>query len=242
MHRLGHKKYYIASNDMGMFIANFIVTAFPEDVLGYFTQLLILQNSLLSSVTDSAYTDSVYTANYTGRRTRDDDNRQSPYLFHQASSPDTLGIGLNDSPSGLLGYILEKFHFARVLDRKENAGVKIQDHIPRDVLLDNIMLYWMTGSITTSMRFYAETFNDRVIAMNVDETPSPVLTWITEPRYEISPHPHWVKKTKFPNLVSHKILNFGGHFLYYEFPDVYANEVISAVAAFRKIHISKNGL
>nr|XP_053620316.1 juvenile hormone epoxide hydrolase-like [Plodia interpunctella] len=190
---------------------------------------------LLSATPPFSYSE-LFAGNFSIGRTRKDDVQHAAYLYHQSTTPDTLGNSMKDSPTGLLGYILQFFHFGRVLDRKENAGARIENHIPRDVILDNVMLFWMTGSIGTSMRMYAETINRRVWYMNIDGTPSPVPAWITEPRFEIISHPYYLLKKKYPNLISYKILEFGGHFFPYEFPEFYANEILTALTAFRKIH------
>ncbi len=65
------------------------------------------------------------------------------------------GHGLNDSPVGLAAYILEKFStWTNTTWRdKENGGL---DNWELDELLTNVMLYWMNGAITSSMRFYKE--------------------------------------------------------------------------------------
>ena len=78
----------------------------------------------------------------------------------QATRPDTLGFGLATSPLGLAAYIVEKF----VLHHKwkstsnglELSALEASDMFTLDELLDNLMVYWLTGSITSSVRFYKE--------------------------------------------------------------------------------------
>lgn len=79
------------------------------------------------------------------------------------------GVGLNDSPVGLAAYILEKFitwtnqeHVNRV-----DGGLKLK--FKYTDLLDNIMIFWVTNSITTSMRFYAETLNTKAWELGIDK-------------------------------------------------------------------------
>lgn len=66
-----------------------------------------------------------------------------------------LGVALNDSPAGLAAYILEKFSTWTNSNNKHlpDGGLSKYD---TDELLDNVMIYWITGSMTTSMRLYAE--------------------------------------------------------------------------------------
>jgi len=73
------------------------------------------------------------------------------YQQEQSTKPQTLGYALNDSPAGLLGLFLEKFHHWS--DRREANG-----HVPysKDFLITNTCLYWLTGNVTSSLRIYYE--------------------------------------------------------------------------------------
>src|SRR3954451_8118563 len=75
---------------------------------------------------------------------------EAAYSLLQGTKPQTLGVGLNDSPAGLLAWIVEKFRAWSDCDGDaENA-------FTRDQLLTNVMLYWVTGTITSSARLYWE--------------------------------------------------------------------------------------
>lgn len=65
------------------------------------------------------------------------------------------GVALADSPVGLAAYILEKFSVGTSLDNKylPDGGLSKYN---LDELLDNVMIYWVTGSMVTSMRIYSE--------------------------------------------------------------------------------------
>ena len=80
---------------------------------------------------------------------------ESGYLHEHATRPDTLGVGLSDSPAGLAAWILEKFY---MWSDAENGDLYTQ--FSRDDLVTNLMLYWVTNSITTSVRLYRESFPD----------------------------------------------------------------------------------
>jgi hypothetical protein len=62
------------------------------------------------------------------------------------------------SPIGLAAYILEKFNITNEKYRYRTDNDLLEKHV-LDELLDNVMLYWLTNSITTSFRIYAEHFN-----------------------------------------------------------------------------------
>lgn len=85
--------------------------------------------------------------------------RETGYFHIQATKPDTVGAALMHTPLGLAAYILEKFSTwtERSGLHKEDGG--FLEHYSMDELLDNVMVYWVTGSITSSMRLYAEQMN-----------------------------------------------------------------------------------
>ena len=73
------------------------------------------------------------------------------YNLEQATKPQTLGYALNDSPAGLLAWIVEKFHTWS--DRRGSNG---KMPYTKDFLLTNVCLYWLTGNVTSSFRIYYE--------------------------------------------------------------------------------------
>lgn len=69
------------------------------------------------------------------------------------------GVALRDSPVGLAGYILEKFTTWTNPKWKNMPDGGLTKKFTMTQLLDNVMIYWVTRSITTSMRLYSENFN-----------------------------------------------------------------------------------
>lgn len=69
------------------------------------------------------------------------------------------GTALTDSPTGLAAYILEKFSTWTNPEYKLHDDGSLDKKFSLDELLDNVMIYWLTNSITTSMRLYAENFS-----------------------------------------------------------------------------------
>lgn len=76
--------------------------------------------------------------------------QEGAYFKEQSTKPQTLGIGLNDSPAGLAAWIMEKFH-----TWTDNDG-KPEDAVSRDALLTNLTIYWATQTATSSARIYYE--------------------------------------------------------------------------------------
>lgn len=77
------------------------------------------------------------------------------------------GVALQDSPVGLAAYLLEKFSQFTDPKNEFRDGAGLEKYFRLEDLLDNIMMYWITQSITTSMRIYAENFSKSYLAMNV---------------------------------------------------------------------------
>ena len=75
---------------------------------------------------------------------------ESGYIQQQSSRPQTLGYGLTDSPVGQCAWILEKFRAWTDCGGDPVAAFGV------DRLLDNISLYWLTASATSSARLYWE--------------------------------------------------------------------------------------
>lgn len=68
---------------------------------------------------------------------------------------------MTDSPAGLAAYLLEKFSTWTNDRWRDRLDGGLTEKFTYTDLLDNVMIYWATNSITTSMRIYAETFNRR---------------------------------------------------------------------------------
>lgn len=78
------------------------------------------------------------------------------------------GVALRDSPAGLAAYILEKFSTWTDPENRQLANGGLTKKFRLTDLLDNIMIYWVSDSITTSVRLYSETFTAAERALNLD--------------------------------------------------------------------------
>lgn len=79
------------------------------------------------------------------------------------------GVALSDSPAGLATYILEKFSTWTNPDYRFKQDGGLLEKYTIDELLDNVMIYWVTNSITTSMRLYSENFSTAHRNLGMDE-------------------------------------------------------------------------
>jgi microsomal epoxide hydrolase len=139
---------------------------------------------------------------------------ETAYFEMQATKPQTAAYGLNDSPIGLAGWIIEKFHTWSDCERDP------EESFERDRLLDNLSVYWLTGTINSSMRIYYET--DRSEGMRPDSVEVPT----GHARYpaEISKTPRsWAEDSY--NIVHWAEMPEGGHFAAMEVPDLFVEDV-----------------
>ncbi|XP_013138400.1 PREDICTED: juvenile hormone epoxide hydrolase-like [Papilio polytes] len=243
MHRLGFKKFYLQGGDWGSVVASALVTLFPEDVLGHHTNMPVAQNKKVAFKTIlGAYIPSLVVESHLAHRMYPLSDffafllEEFGYYHLQATRPDSVGVALSDSPSGLLAYILEKFSVWTCRDYRFKADGGLELRYSKAKLIDNLMIYWTSNSITTSMRLYAEEASRKNQQLELGEFPTPVPTWALQAKHETMYQPPGILKTKFPNLLGVTLTDDGGHFFALELPQVFANDVFKAVNEFRKWH------
>lgn len=160
--------------------------------------------------------------------------RESGYMHIQATKPDTVGRGLNDSPVGLAAYILEKFSTWTDHDFRNLEDGGLTRKFSLDDLLTNIMIYWTSGCITSSMRFYKENFGRGLNAPHA-KIPVYVPTGFACFPNELMHTPRlWVKQ-KYHNLVSFSPMQRGGHFAAMEEPRLMAEDLQKFTKAVEKM-------
>ena len=146
----------------------------------------------------------------------------SGYSTQQKSRPQTVGYGLHDSPAGQLAWILEKFWAWTDCDgHPEHA-------LTRDELLDNVMIYWVTGSATSSARIYWESFG-RGGSTEPVTVPSGFAVY---PAEIVPPVRAWLGDA-FPDIVHWAEHDRGGHFAAFEVPDTFVEDVRSCFRPLR---------
>ncbi|TMM16895.1 MAG: epoxide hydrolase [Actinobacteria bacterium] len=143
---------------------------------------------------------------------------ESGYAVEQATKPQTLGVALNDSPAGLLAWIVEKFRTWSDCDgHPENV-------YSRDQLITNVMMYWVTQTITSSVRLYWENKQ----ASSAAEAPERVGVPTGVARYpkEVLRFPRsWVERRY--NVTYWADMPRGGHFAAMEQPALFVDDLRS---------------
>ena len=143
------------------------------------------------------------------------------YSKQQSTRPQTLGYGLVDSPVGQLAWVVEKFWAWTDCDgHPENV-------LSRDELLDNVMLYWVTGSGASSARLYWESFNRFVTDGRVD-LPTGVAAF---PKEILRTPRRWCEAAY--NITHWSTMPRGGHFAAFEQPELFVDDVRAFFATVR---------
>ena len=129
----------------------------------------------------------------------------------------SLAYGLNDSPIGLCGWIIEKFHAW-----SDNNG-DIENSFTKQELLANVTLYWFTQTIHSSIRMYHEISNNPLKFGRDDFVKIPV-GFAKFPKEIPTPPRHYIEKGL--NIVHWTELPKGGHFAALEQPKLLADDMI----------------
>ena len=145
----------------------------------------------------------------------------SGYSKQQSTRPQTLGYALVDSPVGQLAWIVEKFWSWMDCDgHPENV-------LSRDELLDNVMMYWLTGSGASSARMYWESFNAFQLDAPV-EVPTGVASF---PREILRAPRQWCESSY--HITHWTTMPRGGHFAAFEQPELFVDDVRAFFATVR---------
>jgi pimeloyl-ACP methyl ester carboxylesterase len=225
MHRLGYTRYVAQGGDVGSAVTDAMGRQAPEGLLGIHLNLLlaVLTGSPTPAETEQerAALNALITFNTSG----------NGYFIEQATRPQTIGYALLDSPVALAAWMIDHDtdsyqKISRAFLDKQPAG-----HLTRDRILDNITLYWLTGTGASAAREYWETGQALAAGQTPPEVSIPV-GFTTFPG-EIWPAPRsWVEKV-YPSLAYFHEVDRGGHFAAWEEPDVFATEIRAAFRSLR---------
>ncbi|XP_055698148.1 juvenile hormone epoxide hydrolase 1-like [Phlebotomus papatasi] len=236
MTRLGYQKFYIQGGDWGSIIGSSLATLFPENVIGYHSNMCgAMAPSYAIKMTIASFYPSYFIPKefvhffYPFWSKFSFILEESGYMHIQCTKPDTIGTALTDNPIGLAAYILEKFSTWTNRDYRNLPDGGLSKRFTMDSLLDNIMVYYLTNSITTSQRLYSEAFTFRQLAMNMDRVPTSVPTGCARFQYDLSHSIDWTLKDKFLNLVHSTYYEQGGHFAAMEVPDVMYKDLMDFI-------------
>ncbi len=212
MARLGYDRYFAQGGDWGAFVTSQLALADPDHVVGIHLNMLFPNPGATDPAT---YTPDEQAAMAGFARMTDE---EGGYFRIQSTRPHTLGFALDDSPAGLLAWIVEKFRVWSDCDGD------VERSFTKDQLLDNVMLYWVTGTATSSVRFYAEF--DRALragAIPLGARVDVPTGYARYPKEIITTSRRWAEGQY--NLVHFAEPPRGGHFAAMEVPDLFVDDV-----------------
>jgi pimeloyl-ACP methyl ester carboxylesterase len=139
------------------------------------------------------------------------------YQKIQSTRPQSVSVGLNDSPAGLAAWIVEKFRAWGDCVRPD--GVRdVLHRFSRDELLTCITLYWVTGTIASANRLYAETSRaGRGSSLPIERVPVP-MGYARFPADGFTPPRAWV--ARLYDIHRWTVMPEGGHFPALEVPEL----------------------
>jgi pimeloyl-ACP methyl ester carboxylesterase len=214
MREIGYERYGVGGGDFGAGVATFMALDDPEPVIG-----VHLTTPEISPYT-GAGSRPLSTAEraYLEQRRRWDDVERG-YSAIQSTRPQTLAYSLSDSPAGLAAWILEKWRAWGDTDGD------LEGRFSRDFLLTIVTLYWVTGTITTSMRDY---FDNRWDGVNIGpedfvRPPTAIAAFTKQAAFEGEAPREWSERLY--NVRRWTAMERGGHFAAAEEPELLARDI-----------------
>jgi pimeloyl-ACP methyl ester carboxylesterase len=230
MKRLGYTRYVAQGGDVGADVTDAMGRQGPEGLLGIHVNLLtpalgIVDRLPAKSEQERAAKDAVATFKATG----------FGYFLEQSTRPQTIGYSLLDSPIGLAAWMLD--HDTDSYNKISRAFVDDRPvgNLTRESIVDNITLYWLTGTGASAARWYWEFGQVLAAAIASGAAPPPVkvpVGFTTFPGELWAAPRSWVEAV-YPGLAYFNAVDRGGHFAAWEEPEVFSKEVR---AAFRSLH------
>lgn len=202
---LGYRHFAIAASDIGVGIATRMALHYPETIkamlLGAVTPPPLSAGAVLTP-DEQAFQ----------RKEVEWDATEGGYQAIQATRPQTLAFALADSPIGCASWIVEKFR------NWSDCGGDVFSVFPADILIDNVMNYWMTGTIGSSIRYYRDV---RIYRPPLPESAKVLVptSFVFGPHELSLPPKEWAERLY--NVRSLTRAKRGGHFLAWEDPETY---------------------
>jgi pimeloyl-ACP methyl ester carboxylesterase len=230
MHRLGYTRYVAQGGDLGAIVADVMGRLAPEGLVGIHMNLLV---TTLGSPTpppgnteeERAALDAIKTFTTSG----------FGYFLEQSTRPQTIGYALLDSPVALAAWMLD--HDTDSYEKISQAFLEGQPsgNLTREHIVDNITLYWLTGTGASAARWYWELGQAQAKALAAGQAPPDVslpVGFTTFPDEIFQAPRSWVESS-YPNLTYFNKADKGSHFAAWEEPELFSTEVRAAFSSLR---------
>jgi pimeloyl-ACP methyl ester carboxylesterase len=227
MRRLGYPRYVAQGGDLGAIVCDVMGRQAPEGLLGIHMTLLVTTLAGGPTPADSdqarAALEAISTFTTSG----------FGYFLEQSTRPQTIGYALLDSPVALAAWLLDHdtdsyYKISRAFLDGQPTG-----NLTRDQVLDNITLYWLTGTGASAARPYWEIGRSQALAAGQAPPPVSVPVGFTTFPGEIFRAPRSWAELSYSTLSYFNEAERGGHFAAWEEPEVFATEVRAAFRPLR---------
>ena len=211
---LGYQRYAVAGGDIGSRVTRLLALAHPEQVVGmHLTDIgFPREMAFPPEVPNPAPAEGRFLGSVGMWFVQ-----EGAYATLQTTKPQTISYALSDSPVGLAGWIVEKFR------AWSDGNGEIEKSYTKDELLTNIMIYWVTGTISSSARLYHEDGLQSAPQLSTGqyiEVPAGVATFpkdLTYPPRELG--------ERFLRVARWTEMPRGGHFAALEVPELLVEDV-----------------
>jgi pimeloyl-ACP methyl ester carboxylesterase len=227
MRRLGYTRYVAQGGDVGAGVTDAMGRQAPEGLIGIHTNLLVpALNGPMPENTEDERAAAAQIATF----------RQSGngYFVEMATRPQTIGYALLDSPVALAAWMADHdtdsyYKIASAFGDGQPSGNLTRDHV-----LDNITLYWLTGTGASAARSYWEAYGpDAPAASQKPLPPTTVPFGFTTFPGEIWRTPRSWVEASYPNVIYFNEVDKGGHFAAWEEPGLFTSELRKAFTSLR---------
>jgi pimeloyl-ACP methyl ester carboxylesterase len=226
MHRLGYARYVAQGGDVGAAVTDAMARQAPQGLAAIhlnFLRTALSADMPADTEDERAARDAIAAFRTSG----------FGYFLEQTTRPQTIGYALVDSPVALAAWMLDHdtdayYKMARAFVDDQPSGNLTRDHI-----LDNITLYWLTGTGASAARTYWE--NGQAAARGTTQAPPGVdmpVAFTTFPGEIFQAPRSWVKKV-YATLLYFNTVDRGGHFAAWEEPELFTDELRASFGSLR---------
>jgi pimeloyl-ACP methyl ester carboxylesterase len=220
MRRLGYTRYVAQGGDVGATVTDAMGRQGAKGLVGIHLSLLAGATGIADKL--PAKTEEERTAHAALATFR---ASGFGYFLEQSTRPQTIGYSLLDSPVGLAAWLLDHdtdsyYKISRAFVDRKPAG-----NLTRETIVDNITLYWLTGTGASAARWYWEL--GQFLAANGTAAPPPVqvpVGFTTFPGEIWAAPRSWVE-TVYPGVAYFNKAARGGHFAAWEEPVLFVSEL-----------------
>jgi pimeloyl-ACP methyl ester carboxylesterase len=230
MRRLGYTRYVAQGGDVGASITDAMGRQAPEGLAGIHMNLLVTALGGGPMPTETEQERAALEQTKTFRATG------FGYFLEQATRPQTIGYALLDSPVALAAWMLD--HDTDSYEKISRAFVDGDPvgNLTRDHVVDNITVYWLTGTGASAARSYWESGRAQALAAVAGQAPPEVklpVGFTTFPDEIFRAPRSWVE-IGYPTLTYFNEAGKGGHFAAWEEPELFATEIRAAFTSLRQ--------